>query len=237
CPFCGTVADDEYVRAQGMAKTTGTQLMAIVCTYPNAKGKKYLSADDLPGCVPNGTTIQTRIQALCKQTGLTVPEEPIKPLRPSPWTRGASRVTRHGLLRWGDLFSPRQMFCLLSFVTAIRNAEVQIRERGYEEEKRRGVVTALAIAVDRIADRGSNLCHWDNAYTKTANTFGRQALPMVWDFAETNPFGDSSGDAAQAIEWVAGVIEAQTSSGLPALVSRGSAKSLPWPDASFDAVV
>src|SRR5439155_14398226 len=69
------------------------------------------------------------------------------------------------------------------------------------------------------------------------NTFGRQALPMVWDFAETNPFGDSSGDAAQAIDWVVGVIEAQANSGLPATVSRGSATALPWPDASFDVVV
>jgi putative DNA methylase len=34
CPFCGTVADSRYVKAEGCAKRIGQQMMAIVCTRP-----------------------------------------------------------------------------------------------------------------------------------------------------------------------------------------------------------
>lgn len=107
----------------------------------------------------------------------------------------------------------------------------------YDQQRAKAVVAFVALAINRVADRGSALCHWDNAYTKTANTFGRQALPMVWDFSEVNPFGDSSGDAAQAIDWIASVIHAEQNCGDTAVVTRGSATALPWPDGSLDAVI
>ena len=68
------------------------------------------------------------------------------------------------------------------------------------------VTTYLALAVDRLADRGSNICSWQSTGDKIRNTFARQAIPMVWDFAEGNPFSRSSGNFYGAIEWVAEVI-------------------------------
>ncbi|MCY4175669.1 MAG: hypothetical protein OXD37_04975 [Acidimicrobiaceae bacterium] len=56
------------------------------------------------------------------------------------------------------------------------------------------VVTYLAFAVDRLADRNSTICTWDSGYVKIRNTFGRQAIPMTWDFAECNPFSSSTGN-------------------------------------------
>ncbi|MGC8731487.1 MAG: REP-associated tyrosine transposase, partial [Halothiobacillaceae bacterium] len=234
CPFCGTVADSDYVKAVGqavgqaasLAKATdrlaagptgiGQQMMAIVCTRPGKQGKVYLAADDYPELVPDDEAIRKRIEALCQGTGLTVPSEPM----PKPGTLGF-RVQPYGVKTWGDLFTPRQMLCLLSFTAAVREFVGQAAGLSLDQERAKAVATYLGIACDRIADRGSNLCHWDNARTQTANTFGRQALPMVWDFAEVNPFGDSSGDALQAIEWVAGVAEAQADIGHPAIVTRG----------------
>src|SRR5439155_10860352 len=68
------------------------------------------------------------------------------------------------------------------------------------------VATYLAIAVDRLADRNSTICSWDTGYVKVRNTFARQAIPMVWDFAEANPFSESTGNFQGAIDWVAEVI-------------------------------
>jgi putative DNA methylase len=78
------------------------------------------------------------------------------------------------------------------------------------------VATYLGIAVDRLADRNSTICSWDVTRDNIRNTFARQAIPMVWDFAEANPFSDSSGNYMGAVEWVAQVIElspAQTKGG------------------------
>ena len=60
----------------------------------------------------------------------------------------------------------------------------------------------LALAVDKIADRGSSICSWDASRDGLRNTFGRQAIPMVWDFAEGNPFCSSSGSYDNMLEWV-----------------------------------
>jgi putative DNA methylase len=232
CPFCGTVADSDYVKAEGRAGRMGQQMMAIVCTRPGRQGKVYLAADDYPAFVPDDEAIRRRIEALCQRTGLSVPSEPIV-----NDAKNALFCILYGLRTWGDLFAPRQMLCLLSFAAAVREWIGQATGLSLDPERYKAVAAYLGVACDRIADRGSNLCHWDNAYTKTANTFGRQALPMVWDFAEANPFGDSSGDAQQAVEWVSGVAEAEAASGQPAAVARGSATALPWPDGFFDAVI
>ena len=73
------------------------------------------------------------------------------------------------------------------------------------------VATYLAIAVDRLADRNSTICSWDTGYVKVRNTFARQAIPMVWDFAEANPLSGSSGNFQGAIDWVAEVVASSSS--------------------------
>ena len=65
----------------------------------------------------------------------------------------------------------------------------------------------LGFAIDRLADRGSSICTWDLSRASLRNTFGRQAIPMNWDFAETNPFSESTGSFASALEWIPKVLE------------------------------
>jgi putative DNA methylase len=237
CPFCSTVADDEYVREQGMAKQVGAQLMGVVCARPGDRGKVYLSADDAPECVPREDVLRAMLADVCQKSGLTVPDEPINPLRPSPWTRGASGPTRHGLTTWGGLFTARQLLYLLSSAATVRALEVEMRTQGCEESHLRAIASYLGILVNRQADYNSTLCSWHNTREVIGHTYGRQALPMVWDYTELAPFGDGSGSPDGALEWIVQTIEAQTGSGEPANVLRGSATSLPWSGNAFDAVV
>lgn len=60
----------------------------------------------------------------------------------------------------------------------------------------------LAFLVDKLADRGSSICSWDSSRDGLGHTFGRQAIPMVWDYAEANPFSNSSGCFDNMLEWV-----------------------------------
>ncbi len=230
CPFCGTVADNNYVKDEGCAKHMGQQMMAIACTRPGSKGKVYISADDIPAFFPDDDIIRTRIEDLCKRTGLTVPDEPIE-------ANPRSMDTQHfGFDEWGELFTPRQMLCLLTFAAAVRGVAGQAANSS-DKERAKAVGTYLATWVDRIADKLSTLARWDNTRENSQGTFGRQALPMVWDFVEPNPFGQASGGADGALDWVCSVAEAQSMVSAPATVTRGSAISLLWPDASFDAVI
>ena len=91
---------------------------------------------------------------------------------------------------------------------------------------------------DKVADHCSALCRWIAApsYEGAANTYARQALPMVWDFAEVNPFGGSSGDVRKYLKETADLIET-LAVGQPARCVRGSATSLPLADESQDAVI
>src|SRR5690606_287786 len=64
------------------------------------------------------------------------------------------------------------------------------------------VATYLAFAVDKGADYWSSICSWHSSGEKMRNTFGRQAIPMVWDYAECCPFSTSTGNWMACVDWV-----------------------------------
>jgi putative DNA methylase len=244
CVFCGTVADDRYVREQGQAGRIGRQLMAVVCTRPGQKGKGYLAADEVPSeLLPDDEVIRERIRQLCAETGLTELEEPLPRYSGNPEGEVREQITLgfrvqpYGLTRWSDLFTPRQLLTLLTFAKWVRRAHEEMLARGYDEEHARAVATMLGLWVDRVADRGSSLCRWDNTRETIEGTIDGQKLDMSWDFPESNPFGDASGNARNALRWVVGVAEQEAAAGSAATVTRGSATELPYPNSFFAAVV
>ena len=75
--------------------------------------------------------------------------------------------------------------------------------RGQAGTYAEAVSVYLAFAVSRAADRLSTICRWDAGYVKVSNTFTRQAIPMVWSYAESNPFSASTGNWTAHINWIA----------------------------------
>ena len=238
CPFCGTVADSDYVMSEGKAKRVGLQIMALAC-LPRAgdKGKVYVAGDQLTSLVPQEHVICERLEKIGRDTGLRVPDEPISPLRPSPNARGLSAVTRHGMHSFGDLFTPRQGLCLLSFTAAVRAASSEMTACGDDTDRSTALATFLGAMVDRLVDFNSSLCVFNYTGGRgVVHTFGRHALPMVWDFAETDPFNPEGASWISAIEDVpAGLRDARMEQ--PATTIRGSATALPWNERTFDAVI
>lgn len=180
--------------------------------------------------VPPEDEIKKRIEALCRRTGLTVPSEPLT-------EKLSDQLPNYGMVTFREIFTPRQMLCLLTFAALVRNSVRELDREDVESERVKAVATYLATWLDRVADKENTLARWDNTRENSQGTFGRQALPMVWDFVEPNPFGDSSGGADGALDWVCGVAETQTVVSVSATVTRGSATALPWHDDSFDAVI
>lgn len=110
-------------------------------------------------------------------------------------------------------------------------------EEGIEPERAAAITTYMGLMVDRLADRNSTICHWDNTRETIANTYARQALPMMWDFVEVNPFGGGSGGVEGALRWILDAMQGLVNTDQPAHVYRTSASHLPLEDGTLDAII
>src|SRR5260370_37343784 len=101
-----------------------------------------------------------------------------------------------------------------------------MEEEGLEPGQGAGIKTYLGLMLDRLGDYNSNICHWHTTGEKIGHTYARQALPMMWHFAELNPFGGAAGNITGALEWILGVLQHLVNSSQPAYVYRTSASHL-----------
>jgi len=237
CPFCGTVADIDYVKDEGWAGRMGTQFMAFVCVQPGRQGKIYLSEQDCSASVPAEQHVHERLDAVVRQSGLTVPFETIANL-PDGFKDNTLGITvrPYGLRSFADLFLPRQLLSMMTATWCIRQALQEIVALG-DMDRARALATYLACMLDRLADFNSSLCvHNYFGSSRIAHVFGRQTINMVWDFAEANPFHEGSGG------WgVDAIVEALSSgdASVPTCghVIRGSAMQPTLDSETLDAVV
>src|SRR5262249_41579833 len=124
---------------------------------------------------------------------------------------------------------------LLTFASAVREAHQAMAAGAAEHAK--AVATMLACIVDKQADFNSSLCVLKaDGGRGIVHTFGRQALPMIWDFAEANPFNEEiaswKSSEVEVFKNLESLAEDQSGNAV-----RGSAHALPWPNSSLDAVI
>ncbi|MCW6038359.1 DUF1156 domain-containing protein [Spirulina subsalsa FACHB-351] len=204
CLACGQPTDGKHIKAEGMAGRMDAQLMAIVAE--GKKGRIYLSP----------TQEHEEIARSAKPTWY--PDGQIGDDRRSMFT------PLYGLTHFHHLFTPRQLVALTTFSDLVGEArekaiadavaaglpddDVPLAEGGTGARAYGDAISVyLAFGIDRLADRNSAICSWDISRDSTRNTFGRQAIPMVWDFVEANPMSDSTGNFNGAIEWIVKVLE------------------------------
>lgn len=197
CLLTGSPLDYKYIRAEGSAGRMGAKLMAIVAE--GVRGRVYLEP------TPDH-------EAAAQQAAPTW--KPTTPLH------GKCRVnvSNYGLDVYGDLFTPRQLVALTTFSDLVSEAIARIRAdalaAGMPDDGRgldaggngvtayaEAVGVYLAFSTDKASDYWSSICTWHSSKDLIRNTFGRQAIPMTWDYAETNPFSDSAGNVSSGIEW------------------------------------
>jgi adenine-specific DNA methylase len=103
------------------------------------------------------------------------------------------RVQRYGMLKWGDLFNSRQKLALITFTEKVRLAYKKMLEEGYDKDYAKAVVSYLGLGVNMLTAFCNSLARWENTSEAIKHLYSRQALPMLWDYAEVNPFSGSSG--------------------------------------------
>lgn len=229
CSLCGTVADSDYVKAEGCAKRFGHRLMAVVATRTRSDGKTYLSPSDVPHQALDDSSLHKRAEEAAAAYGVTVPTEPLEP-NPRSFD-----VQHYGFTHWRDILSPRQLLAMTCFAGQIRKAHAELVNAMGDADIAIAMATCLSMALGRLADYCTSFCTWQPEFIK--NTFNSAGMPMIMDFAEANPVVDTSGSWPSAIGYVAAALDEFAVAGYPGIVARGSALKSPWPEDAFDAII
>jgi putative DNA methylase len=230
CLMSGVPVGYDHIRAQGKAGLMSARLMAIVAE--GERGRIYLS--------PNS---EMEAIALGAQPSWT-PETAL-PVNPRDF-----KTPNYGLETFGDLFTKRQLLALNTFSDLI----VEVRAQIDQDQKAAAVepdlvplcdggtgslayadaiAIYLGLTVNRLANRGCTISFWDNASQKIQQAFGRQAIPMTWDFCESNPFSESSGNWLGQLDFPAKFIEHS----VPGWVCHASQMDAQRQDKSVDKVI
>lgn len=241
CPVCGYVTPVARVRAQAKARGgLAVRMVAVVRTYPGRQGRHYRAATDRDVQVAQEAEQELRRREQ-EHKGLLslVPEEPIPP----EGTLGF-RVQKYGFRTWGDLFLPRQALALTSFAAAVREAHEEVARDAGDAGYARALASVLGTMVGRSVDYWAALCRWMPGTPKRGGEFiaaangGEKKLPMVWDFAEANPFSGATGDWDGAVEWVEkACLHGSASRLIPGQANQGDARALPLADGSVPCVI
>ena len=190
CLMSGVPIPYNYIRGEGKSKQIGDRLMALVAE--GDQGRVYLKP--LPD--------HEEISRQAKPTW--------KPDCEMPKKHRNFQGPVYGLNNLGDLFTPRQLVALTTFSDLVAEAMVHIKRdaasAGLPDEERplrdggtgatayaEAVGVYLAFLVDQLTNHLSSICGWHVNNTQLRNTFARQALPMTWDYAESNPLCNSTG--------------------------------------------
>jgi adenine-specific DNA methylase len=232
CPGCGTSVPAKAVREY--AKKTGFGLLLYAVLDIDGASRTYRQ--------PMHVEVE-QIEGLVTEMLGDLPETPdgTSPLPDEGITKSQFRTLRslvYGIDTFRGLFNDRQLYVLGSMCEAVRDAYEQMITEGMDSERATALATYLGFLVDKIADYDSGFGGWLPTAEKVGHAFARQALAMVWDYTEINPFAKVSGSWDGHVRWVELAIRHCSSSGSrPATVQRGNAQCLPFPDGTFDAVI
>ena len=206
CLMSGTPIPSPHVKGEGKAGRLGARLMAIVAE--GKRGRVYLSPTQEAETAAKSAQPEWR------------PETSLPDDQRNFWT------IPYGLRTYGDLFTDRQLVALNTFsdlVTETRQKAIADAQAAGLTDEGQGLAQGgsgataygdalavfLAFALDKVVDRGSTITRWDPTPTQSGiiNTFSRQSVPMTWDFSESNPLGDASGNFVSSTVLVAKVMD------------------------------
>ena len=187
CPVCGGMVDDKQVRKLFQEGKASQRMVAVVLGRPQGKAYRLATKRDIEFYRKAEEYLEEKRKKLWEEWGIDpVPDEDLPPEN----TLGF-RVQRYGMLKWGDLFNSRQKLALITFTEKVRLAYKNMIEEGYDKDYAKAVVSYLSLLLGKLADWNSVLSVWRPDQERNEHVFNRQALPMVWDYGERNPFEGS----------------------------------------------
>jgi putative DNA methylase len=121
----------------------------------------------------------------------------------------------YGITHFDTMFTKRQLAALTTFrdlipeiqKAVVKDALIELKNDEKADEYGKAIALYLALSVDRLANRLSNICIWNATGEKIEQTFGMQGIQMTWNFAEANVFSGSTGSWSSSLEWIPKCLE------------------------------
>jgi adenine-specific DNA methylase len=228
CPreACGYTTPAKAVRAQLVAKHGGANEARLLAVYFERDGQRFFRG-------PKDSEFRANVLARSAIEDHDLPRDIINPIRPYKNTRGLSAVTRVGITRFCDLYTSRQALVIKTF----QNILLRLPKFDVDQQFQTAVLAVLNCAVSRFIFQNCSLSRWNAARSTIEGAFGKQALQVVWDFAEVNPLSDGPANWNGATEWVLKILEANACVNHSGTVFRGRAQDKLLPTDCADALV
>jgi putative DNA methylase len=190
CPICSNITTVNNLKEQFHIKKPAVRLLAVI--EESSKGKQYR--------LPTEKEIDSSLSINIDRTKY-----------PDSMDNGNYRdlkLPKWGHYLWSDMFTNRQLFAMQTFLDQL---EVIKKELGEDlSEYNKAVIVYLGILIDRIAQQQTSFGLIKPNRETFASPFGRQAIPMVFDFPESNPFCQSSGGALNQLDWILRYINSES---------------------------
>ena len=198
CPCCGNITPVDQVKQQFINKSTSEKLLVRI--FESKTGKEYKLANNI-------------VYDFTENNKVEYPSE----IMPIHYSQAFPSCT-WGFSKWGDIYSSRQLYMLSTFIKNLSKLKSEINTSEYHQ----ALLTFLAIWFDRIAVANTSLGRWHISGERLEHPFSRQAIAMVFDYPESNPFCNSSGSALNQLEWIIRYIESESNSPFAALLANAS---------------
>ena len=235
CLICGATMAANTTRRLFREGNAGERMVAVVLYKPGIKGKRYRIAGekDLSVFQAAEEYLEKKREQLELEWGMDpVPDEPL------PLMSGVFNVPIYGIDNWGSLFNSRQKLSLITFAEKIRESFKMIIAENCDRDYAKAIVSYLGLILSRHSSYNATLCWWEPLGERSFNVFGRQALPMVFDYSEQNPFSILTGNWGLQTKICSEIIEQISSiqNNCTLIITQLSATNLNYKDNYFDAI-
>lgn len=190
CPCCGNTTDVKQIKEQNISGLLKEKILAVI--YDGKNGKEYR----LPR--------QYEIEVL-KQIPKEI--ENFRPIESMQRNSAGGDTFSWGVNKWGQLFSERQLLTLQAFVNKFQEIKNELSPDNNDYSK--ALVTYLGILVNRITPSNTTYGRWHISGEKIEHLFARQAIPMIFDFPESNPLSNSTGSSFNQLYWIIQYLESE----------------------------
>jgi len=207
CVACGTPVRLEYVREQARYGNMEEIMTAIVAE--GDRKRLFLSPTDAHIQVAQSATPDWNPRGRLPEQALGI------------------SLQNYGITQWHQLFTERQLTVLTTFSDLLAKVRRQILQDGSERDYTDALCTYLALALSKVADGNCRFTRWQNGGNSVAGHFSRPAIQFAWDFAETNPFSNSTKNWTDQVELVAKAVESLPVSAKAGEVYQADAATTP----------